>query len=124
VSIVSHIIKNDFGGFLTFRRYQNCAWIFFLLVFVVVTGVGGKQFVDTPAAPATVVQVFSFGATIAGNMITWSVLSSDYTAYFHPRVSRFVQFLGGLHQNLIDLISKTSVGEFSYIRISASLFPL
>jgi hypothetical protein len=108
-------------GFLTFRRYQNCAWFFFLLVFIVVAGVGGKHFVDTPAAPATVVQVFSFGATIAGNMITWSAISSDYTAYFHPRVSRFVKFLGGLHQNLIDLISKTSVGEFSYIRISASL---
>jgi purine-cytosine permease-like protein len=121
VSIVSHIIRNDFGGFLTFRRYQNCAWFFFLLVFVVIAGVGGNKFVDTPAAPATVVQVFSFGATIAGSMITWSTISSDYTAYFHPRVSRFVQFLGGLHQYLIDLISKTSVGEFSYIRISASL---
>jgi purine-cytosine permease-like protein len=110
-----------FGGFLTFRRYQNCAWFFFLLVFVIVAGVGGKHFVNTPAPPATVVQVVSFGATIAGNMITWSTLSSDYTAYFHPRVSRFVKFLGGLYQNLIDLISKTSVGEFSSIRISASL---
>jgi purine-cytosine permease-like protein len=67
-----------------------------------------------------VVPVFSFGAMIAGNMITWSVISSDYTAYFHPRVSRFVKFPGGLHRNLIDLISITSVGKFSYIRISAS----
>jgi hypothetical protein len=121
VSIVTHIIRNDFGDFLSFRRYQNCAWFFFSLVFVVVAGVGGKHFVDTPVAPATVVQVISFGATIAGYMIPWSAFSSDYTAYFHPRVSRFVKFLGGLHQNLIDLISKTSVGEFSYIRISASL---
>jgi purine-cytosine permease-like protein len=121
VSVVTHIIGNDFGGFLTFRRYQNCAWFFFFLVFVVVAGVGGKHFVDTPVAPATVMQVVSFGATIAGNMITWSAISSDYTAYFHPRVSRFVELLGGLHHNLIDLIFKTSVGEFSYIRISASL---
>ena len=109
-----------FRWFLTFRRYQNCAWFFFFLVFVVVAGVGGKHFVDTPVPPATVVQVFSFGATIAGNMITWAAISSDYTAYFHPRVSRFVKFLGGFHQNLIDLIIKTSVGEFLYIRISAS----
>jgi hypothetical protein len=109
--------------FLTFHRYQNCAWFFFFLVFVVVAGVGGKHFVDTPVAPATVVQVLSFGAAIAGNMITWAGISSDYTAYFHPRVSRFVKFqvLGGLHRNLIDLISETSVGEFSHIRISASL---
>jgi hypothetical protein len=91
----SHIIRNDFGGFLTFRRYQNCAWVFFLLVFVVVAGVGGQHFVDNPAAPATVVQIISFGATIAGNMITWAAISSDYTAYFHPRVSRFVKFPDG-----------------------------
>ena len=121
MSFVTHIIRNDFGGFLTFRRYQNCAWFFFFLVFVVVAGVGGKHFVNTPVAPATVVQIFSFAATIAGNMLTWAAISSDYTAYFHPRVSRFVKFLGGLRQNLIDLIYKTSVGEFSYILISASL---
>jgi hypothetical protein len=84
-------LQEGFRCFLIFRRYQNCAWFFFLLVFVVVAGVGGKHFVDTPAAPATVVQVFSFGATVAGNMITWSGVSSDYTVYFHPRVSRFVQ---------------------------------
>jgi purine-cytosine permease-like protein len=117
VSIVTNIIRNDFGGFLIFPRYQNCAWFFFLLVFVVVAAVGGKHFVDTPVAPATVVQVVSFAAAIAGNMITWAAISSDYTAYFHPRVSRFVNFIGGLHQNLIDLL----VGEFSYIRLLASL---
>jgi hypothetical protein len=66
-----------------------------------------------------VTQIFSFGATIAGYMIPWSALSSDYTAYFHPRVSRFVEFRGGLHQNLI---SKKSAGEFLYTRIWASIF--
>ena len=78
-------------------RYQNISWIFFLLVFVVATGVSGKHFVDTPVAPATAQQIFSFGATIAGNTIPWSGLSSDYTAYFHPRVSRFVKFRGCLY---------------------------
>jgi purine-cytosine permease-like protein len=114
---MTNTIRNDFGGFLIFRRYQNCAWVFFLLVFVVIAGVGGKHFVNTPVAPATVVQVVSFGAAIAGNMITWAAISSDYTTYFHPRVSRFVKFLGGLHRNLTNLI----VGEFSYIRLLASL---
>jgi purine-cytosine permease-like protein len=86
--------KNDFSGFLTFSRYENCAWIPSLFVFLVVTGVGGKHFADPPVAPATAAQIFSFGATIAGFVMTWSVLSSDYTAYFHPRVSRFVKFCG------------------------------
>ena len=104
---------------LTFRRYENCAWIPSLLVFVITTGVSGKHFVDTPTEPATSAQIFSFGAVIAGFMITWSVLSSDYTAYFHPRVSRFVEFCGGLQRNLN---SKNSAGEFSFTRTSASIF--
>ncbi|KAI0284674.1 permease for cytosine/purines, uracil, thiamine, allantoin-domain-containing protein [Russula aff. rugulosa BPL654] len=82
ISVISLFVS--FCGLRVLNWFQNCAWFFFLLVFVVVAGVGGKHFVDTPAAPATVVQVFSFGATIAGNMITWAAISSDYTAYFHP----------------------------------------
>ena len=117
VSIFS-FIKDSLNFFLTFGRYQNCVWVPCLVVFVVVTGVSGKHFVNTPA-PATVTQIFNFGATIAGYMIPWSALSSDYTAYFHPRVSRFVDFRGGLHQNLIF---EESVGEYSPTRISVLIF--
>ena len=112
-------IGNNFNIFLTLRSYENCAWAPSLLVFIVATGTGGKHFVDTPSAPATAAQIFSFAATIAGFMMTWSAFSSDYTAYFHPRVSRYVEFRLGLHQNLI---SRKLVGEFSYTRISASIF--
>jgi hypothetical protein len=112
-------IMNKLSLFLTFCRYENCAWIPSLLVFVITTGVSGKHFVDTPTEPATAAQIFSFGAVIAGFMISWSVLSSDYTAYFHPRVSRFVEFHGGPHQNLM---AKNSAGEFSFTHISASIF--
>ena len=117
VSIVT-LIRNNL---LTFVRYENCAWAPFLLVFVIATGVSGKDFVNTPTPPATVAQIFNFGATIAGYMIPWSALSSDYTAYFHPRVSRFVKFCGVLHQNLIFT---GSAFEFSHTRIWASLFLL
>jgi hypothetical protein len=114
-------IGNNLSLILTFRRYENCAWIPSLLVFVITTGISGKHFVDTPTEAATAAQIFSFAAVIAGSMMTWSVFSSDYTAYFHPRVSRFVEFQGGLHRNLI---SKNSAGEFSFTRISASIFLL
>ena len=90
-----HPTDNNHGIFLTLSRYENCAWAPSLLVFVVATGVGAKHFVDTPTAPATAAQYFSFGATIAGYTMAWATLSSDYTAYFHPRVSRFVGFCGG-----------------------------
>jgi purine-cytosine permease-like protein len=91
--------KNNFGLFTTFFRYEKCAWAPSFIVFVVATGVGAKHFVDTPAAAsATAAQYFSFGATIAGYTMAWATLSSDYTAYFHPRVSRFVEFRGDPHQ--------------------------
>ena len=119
-----HPTENDHEIFLILFRYENCAWAPSLLVFVVAAGVGAKHFVDTPTAPATAAQYFSFGATIAGYTMAWATLSSDYTAYFHPRVSRFVgfrHFRGGQHQNLI---SKEPAGVFSYTRIWVSLFPL
>ncbi len=47
-------------------------------------------------------------------MIPWSALSSDYTAYFHPRVSRFVRFRDGLHLNLI------STNQLANLRIFVS----
>jgi len=86
ISVISLFVS--FCGIRVLNWYENWAWAPLLLVFVVVTGVSGKEFVDIPTAPATVAQIFSFGATIAGNMISWAVVSSDYTAYFHPRVSR------------------------------------
>ena len=118
VSIVTPTESND-GIFLTWFRYENCAWIPSLLAFVVATSVSAKHFVDTPTAAATAAQYFSFGATVAGYTMTWATFSSDYTAYFHPRVSRFVGFRGGQHQNLIF---KEPAGVFSYTHISALIF--
>jgi len=85
ISLISLFVS--FCGIRVLNWYQNCAWIPFILVFIVATGVSGKYFVNTPAPPATVAQIFSFGATLAGGTISWAGISSDYTAYFHPRVS-------------------------------------
>ena len=43
---------------------------------------------------------------------------------FPPSCIQVCQLSRGLHQNLINLIYNTSVGEFSDIRISASLYLL
>ncbi|KAF8480409.1 NCS cytosine-purine permease, partial [Russula ochroleuca] len=91
ISVISLFVS--FCGIRALNWFENCVWVPLLLVFVVAAGVSGKDFVNTPTAPATVAQYFSFGATIAGNMITWAALSSDYTAYFHPRVSSWRMFV-------------------------------
>ena len=95
---MSIVTSGTLSVVLTFCRYQNCVWIPSLLVFIVATGVSRKNFVDPTTVPATAPQIFSFGATVAGYMIPWSALSSDYTAYFHPRVARFVEPVDGLRQ--------------------------
>jgi hypothetical protein len=104
--------------FVTFCRYQNCVWIPSLLVFIVATGVSRKNFVDPTTAPATAAQIFSFGAIIAGYMIPWSALSSDYTAYFHPRVPGFVELVDGLRQNLISKKISWRVFVYSYLGLT------
>ncbi|EGD93677.1 cytosine-purine permease [Trichophyton tonsurans CBS 112818] len=37
--------------------------------------------------PATAVPILSFGGLLAGFLIPWAALSSDYCAYFHPSVN-------------------------------------
>lgn len=99
MNFVTHVTYDfTLNVYLTFFRYQNCVWIPSLLVFIVATGVSRKNFVNPTTTPATAAQIFSFGATIAGYMIPWSALSSDYTAYFHHRVPRFVEPFDGLRQ--------------------------
>ena len=92
---------------------MNYAWIPVLLVFVIATGVGGKHFVEVPVTPGTLAQISNYGVILAGNMMPLAALSSDYTAYFHPHVTRFVAFCSGLQ----SLIYKELAGEFLHTRI-------
>lgn len=62
-----------------------------LIVFIIALGVGGKHLANPPPAePVTASAILSFASTIAGFVITYSSLSSDFTSYFEPDVSRFV----------------------------------
>jgi hypothetical protein len=62
-----------------------------VITFIVALGVGGKHLsIPPPEVPATPVAVLSFASTIAGFVLSWSPLSSDFTTYFHPDVSRWL----------------------------------
>ncbi|KAG6914718.1 hypothetical protein DXG01_015748, partial [Tephrocybe rancida] len=57
-------------------------------------GTGGKHLSSPPPAePATARAVLSFASSLAGFVVTYSPLSSDFTTYFHPKVSS-LQCLG------------------------------
>ncbi|KAI9458940.1 NCS cytosine-purine permease [Lactarius psammicola] len=86
ISVISLFIS--FCGLKVLSWFERVIWIPVVLVFIIATCVSGKHFADAPAAlPATVSQVLTFGGTIAGFTMTWALISSDYTTYFHPGVS-------------------------------------
>ena len=64
-----------------------------LVVYLVALGVGGKHLANPPPAePATAQTILSFGATIAGFVITYCSLASDFTIYYTPSVPRYSSY--------------------------------
>jgi purine-cytosine permease-like protein len=79
----------SFCGYKVLNRYERLAWVPVLVVFIIALGVGGKHLTNPPPVqPATAPVILSFASTIAGFVITYSPLSSDFTSYFQPDVSR------------------------------------
>lgn len=79
----------SFMGYRVLNWYERLSWPPVLLAFVVALGVGGKHLYDAPAsAPPTAEQILSFASVIAGFVITYSAMASDFTMYYDPTVSR------------------------------------
>ncbi|EIW77295.1 NCS cytosine-purine permease [Coniophora puteana RWD-64-598 SS2] len=78
-----------FMGYTVLLWFERIAWFPTLLAFLVALGLGGKNlFNGQPVEPATAVTILSFGAVIAGFVITFAGMASDFTMYFKPDVSR------------------------------------
>ncbi|ELU44211.1 cytosine-purine permease [Rhizoctonia solani AG-1 IA] len=108
-----------FCGYKVLYTYERFAWIPIVMVYIVALGCGGKQltyvisprtrlphpqthslgqFYDTirdlaPVVPASSVTVLCFAASIAGYMISWSTLASDYTIYLDQSAPNSKVFL-------------------------------
>jgi purine-cytosine permease-like protein len=80
----------SFGGYRFLHQFERYSWIFTLLAIIITTGVsGGKLFnqaENTTSNPATLV---SFGGVIAGFLIPWAAMASDFSVYCDPSVSTF-----------------------------------
>lgn len=88
----------SFMGYKVLNWYERFAWPPVLLAFVVALGVGGKHLYNVPAAnPATAQQVLNFASVLAGFVITYSAMASDFTMYYKPTVSRCASILGTVH---------------------------
>ncbi|KAG1831036.1 permease for cytosine/purines, uracil, thiamine, allantoin-domain-containing protein [Suillus variegatus] len=79
----------SFMGYRVLNWYERVAWFPVLIAFLVALGVGGKNLYNAqPAAPATAPGIFGFAAVIAGFVITYSAMASDFTMYYTPTVPR------------------------------------
>ncbi|KAG8776445.1 hypothetical protein FRC12_000910 [Ceratobasidium sp. 428] len=92
ITVVSLVIT--FFGYQVLNWYERYAWFPILVVFLVVTGVGGKHLSDplATAGPASRQSVLSFASTVAGFVISYSPAMSDYTHYMQPEVSSWKLF--------------------------------
>lgn len=90
IAVLSLLVS--FGGFKVLHYYETYAWIPALIAIIVAVGCGGSHLKNQAAtAPATASTVLSFGSLIAGFLIPWAALSSDFATYMHPESSRYVK---------------------------------
>ncbi|KAH4404770.1 hypothetical protein HBH92_187940 [Parastagonospora nodorum] len=84
ISLLALIIA--FFGFRVLHHYERWAWIPALIALIIAAGCGGKGLGQQVAVPpATAPQVLSFGGLVAGFMLPWAALASDFSTYMHPK---------------------------------------
>ncbi|KAJ7151151.1 permease for cytosine/purines, uracil, thiamine, allantoin-domain-containing protein [Mycena filopes] len=84
IAVVSLLVS--FCGWKVLHWYERIAWIPVVVIFLIAVGLGGKNFQHIPPAaePATPQTILSFAAVIAGFVLTWSPLASDFSCYMKP----------------------------------------
>ncbi|KAH9929656.1 hypothetical protein B0H21DRAFT_110305 [Amylocystis lapponica] len=91
IAVISLLIS--FCGYRVLNWYERLAWLPVLVVYLVALGVGGKYLINPPPSePASASAILSFASTIAGFVITYSPMSSDFTIYYTPKVSSWKLF--------------------------------
>ncbi|KAG1867285.1 permease for cytosine/purines, uracil, thiamine, allantoin-domain-containing protein [Suillus subalutaceus] len=79
----------SFMGYRVLNWYERVSWFPVLIAFLVALGVSGKNLYNAqPAEPATAATILSFASVIAGFVITYSAMASDFTMYYSPNVRR------------------------------------
>ncbi|KIK61445.1 hypothetical protein GYMLUDRAFT_225128 [Collybiopsis luxurians FD-317 M1] len=111
VIVVVISLALSFCGYSILTWYERLAWFPVLVVYLVTLGLGGKNLNDVPPSePADAASILSFASTIAGFVITYSPLASDFTIYFSPNVSSIKIFLYTYFGLLIPITSVQCFG--------------
>ncbi|KAI5362849.1 Putative purine-cytosine permease [Septoria linicola] len=91
IGLIGLIIS--FCGFRVLHYFERYAWIPAVLAIVIATGYGGRHLqsqvvVETTSAAA----ILSFGALVAGFLIPWAALASDFATYMPPSTPKSKTF--------------------------------
>ncbi|KZT63359.1 hypothetical protein DAEQUDRAFT_733926 [Daedalea quercina L-15889] len=105
IALISLFVS--FCGYRVLVWYERLMWIPVLVAYLVAIGLGGKHLVNPPpAAPAAAADILSFASVIAGFVISYAPISSDYTLYYTPDVPAWKVFMWaylGLNTPVITL---------------------
>ncbi|KAF2206528.1 hypothetical protein CERZMDRAFT_52979 [Cercospora zeae-maydis SCOH1-5] len=84
----------SFCGFHVLHFFERYAWFPAVIAIAVATACGGQHLHQQASSEsvASVSQVLSFGALIAGFLIPWAALSSDFATYMPPQTPRLKVF--------------------------------
>ena len=92
VDIISLLVT--FCGLKVLHYYERFAWIPALIAIVVATGCGGRHLSNqTTSQTSDAATVLTFGALIAGYLVPWAALASDFATYMDPRTPSYRIFL-------------------------------
>ncbi|KAF8223465.1 NCS cytosine-purine permease [Tricholoma matsutake] len=109
ITVISLLLS--FCGYKILNWYERLAWIPVVITFVIALGVGGKHLTNPPpVVPTNPGSILSFASTIAGFVVTYSPLSSDFTSYFQPDVSSWKIFFYSYFGFFLPIVSLQCVG--------------
>ncbi|KAF5318815.1 hypothetical protein D9619_010747 [Psilocybe cf. subviscida] len=119
IAVIALLVS--FCGLDVLNWYERLAWIPVLITFLIAIGLGGKHMSSPPPAePATAEAILGFASTLAGFAITYSSLSSDFTAYFHTDVSSWKLFFAGYLGFVIPIVCIQCFGAAAVVAVASN----
>lgn len=100
IIIMLFSVLTTFFGYSFIEKFDRYGWIMQFCIFIILLGVGGKNFTYVPMATGEAERLgcLSYGALIFSWGITWAPMTADYSSYLSEKTSKrsvFFWTLGG-----------------------------
>lgn len=79
----------SFMGYRVLHLYERYSWIPTLIAIIITVGCGGKYLhLQAETEPPAASTILSYGSIVAGFLISWSTIVSDFAVYISSEVSK------------------------------------